>query len=205
MTDTSGFQARVLPATTGFDAVSGPLLTETYWGFTLRKTRQLPSWIVITQVISFLLGAAFIAAALGFWFVPDGAFQSETWTLRAGLCTFFTGIGLVLVNYANRGVESELQSDHKLGEVREVLRNRSGKSVLVSHFGFDAFTGLVIDRSGGSEQRVRLILRHENGFNNFVVGEGTEAQIGVLYGRLDRDMLRADAVRTHPAVHPVFN
>ena len=66
MTDTSGFQARVLPATTGFDAVSGPLLTETYWGFTLRKTRQLPSWIVITQVISFLLGAAFIAAALGF-------------------------------------------------------------------------------------------------------------------------------------------
>ncbi len=203
MTDTSGFQPRS-SETSAFDDFGGPTLTETYWGFTVRKTRQLPSWIVLSQVVSFVFGAAFFAAALGLWFVPDGAFQSETLMMRVGLCSIFAAVGAVLVNYANRGVDAELQFDRNLGEVREVLRNRRGTAVLVTHFGFDAFSSLVIDRSKGSSSAVRLILRHENGFNNFIVAEGTEAQIGALYARIDRDMLRSAAPRKHAAVMPTF-
>mgnify|MGYP000161706803 CR=1 FL=1 len=204
MTDTSGFPARVRPSTIAFDPASGPLLTEKHWGFTIRNTAQLSSWTLVSQIISFFLGAVFIAAALGIWASHDALFQSDPFQMRLGISFMSAAMGVLFIHFANKGTVSELQFDLHLGEVREVMQNRTGKMSLVAHFGLDAFAGLAIDRSAGNADQVQLIMRHNDGVNNIIVAQGTEAQIGALFGRLDRDLLRGQTARDHAVTGPEF-
>lgn len=189
MIETSGFQSRGGAATYAFDPARGPLLTEKYWGFTIRNTTRLTLWIGLTQFISLLVGAGFLAAALGLWFAQAGILPQESIVLRGLLSVFFVMLGAILISYANRGTASELQFDQNLGEVREVVHNRAGKPTLVSNCGFDALNGLAVDRRKGRADRVDLILRHQSVGSDMLVASGTEAQIGVLFGRLERELL----------------
>lgn len=204
MTDISDFQ--VPPPVQGIDVFktsSGPILTETYWGFTVRNTVNLSSWLILGQMVSFLFGAAFIAAAFGLWAVPSAIAHAETLSLRFGISCMFGALGYVLISFANQGRTVDLQFDLNLGEIRAVVPNRSGSSRLVSQYGFDAFDEMNI--SGGTDGLVALTLQTSRGEGALVVAQGTEPQIGALYARLDRDLLRADCKRSRPAIRPTFN
>lgn len=202
MTDTSGFQAPNIPSDDVFQTTSGPILTETYWGFTVRNTAEVPTWLVLCQMVAFLFGAAFVAAAVGLWAVPSAIIQLDTWTLRVGLSAFFGALGYLMVSYANQGRTVEFQFDQNLGEIREVMPNRSGTSRLVAQYGFDVFSEISIDRCG--TDKVALVLKQEGSGQTLLIAQGTEPQIGALYARLDRDLLRASSGRRHLAVRPRF-
>ena len=202
MTDTAGFQGRTVPVASAADFPTAPILKETYWGFVVNSTAQIPVWVHLTQAISLIFGAGFAAATLGIWAVPSAALQIDSLLIRTGLSVFFVIAAYLLIMFANRGVASELQVDQGLGEVREVIRSRSGKSVLLSHYGFDAFVGMTIDRSAGDPQSVHLILRHQDESQNLLVATGSDAQIGLLYGRFERDLLRENGSRDYDAIAP---
>jgi len=202
MTDISGFQGRTVPVSQGFNDIADQLLTETYWGFTVKNTQRASSIVQLSQAVSVVMGAGFAAAALGLWIVPSVAFQTDSALIRAGASVFFVIFSFFFISYANRGTVSELQIDLSLGEVREVLRHRSGSSSLLAHYGFDAFTGLSIDRSSGSPLQVKLILHHQDEAHDLVVATGNEPQIGKLFGRLERDLLRSEGSRPLAAVLP---
>lgn len=187
MTDISGFQGRTVPVSQVFTDGSDQLLTETYWGFTVKNTQRASSIVQLSQAVSVVIGAGFAAATLGLWIVPSVAFQTDSALIRAGASVFFVIFSYFFISYANRGTVSELQIDLSLGEVREVLRHRSGCSSLLAHYGFDAFTRLSIDRSSGSPLQVKLILHHQDEAHDLVVATGNEPQIGKLFGRLERD------------------
>ena len=67
MTDTSSFQAASIPTIDVFQANAGPVLMETYWGFTVRNTANVQTWVSLLQFTAFLFGAAFLCGtrALG--------------------------------------------------------------------------------------------------------------------------------------------
>lgn len=202
MTDTAGFQGRTVPVASVTEFPTAPLLKETYWGFVVQSTARAPSWLIGIQAITMVLGAGFAAATLGMWSIPSAAIQVDSFYMRLGVSAFFAVAAYLFISYANRGVASELQFDLGLGEVREVLRSRSGKSVLQAHFGFDAFVGMTVDRSAGDPAEVHLILKHQDENQNILVSTGTEAQIGLLYGRLERDLLRENGSRVYSAEEP---
>ena len=66
MTDTSSFQAASIPTIDVFQANAGPVLTETYWGFTVRNTANVQTWVSLLQFTAFLFGAAFLLRYSGF-------------------------------------------------------------------------------------------------------------------------------------------
>ena len=202
MTDTAGFQGRSVPVATAAEVPAAPLLSETYWGFVVKSTAITPAWLVGAQAISMVLGAGFAAATIGIWGIPSAAIQVDSFYMRVGLSVFFALSAYYFIAYANRGIASELQIDQGLGEVREVLVSRSGKSVLQAHFGFDAFVGMTVDRSAGDPTGIRLVLLHQDEAQNILVATGTEAQIGLLYGRLERDLLRQNGSREYDAIEP---
>ena len=202
MTDISSFQATSIPNIDVFQANAGPVLTETYWGFTVRNTANVQTWVILLQFIAFLFGAAFFAAVFGLWALPSSIIQSDTIGMRVGLSAVFAVIGYLLINYANHGRVVEFQIDQNLGEIREVVRNRSGTSRLIGQYGFDAFCDMAITPCG--PEKVALLLKQSGTANALVITQGTEPQIGTLYARLDRDLLRTNAGRRHPAVRPQF-
>ena len=122
--------------------------------------------------------------------------------MRVGLSAVFAVIGYLLINYANHGRVVKFQIDQNLGEIREVVRNRSGRSRLIGQYGFDAFYDMAITPCG--PEKVALVLKQSGTANALVITQGTEPQIGTLYARLDRDLLRANAGRRHQAVRPQF-
>ena len=202
MTDISSFQATSIPNIDVFQANAGPVLTETYWGFTVRNTANVQTWVILLQFIAFLFGAAFFAAVFGLWALPSSIIQSDTIGMRVGLSAVFAVIGYLLINYANHGRVVEFQIDQNLGEIREVVRNRSGTSRLIGQYGFDAFCDMAITPCG--PEKVALVLKQTGTANALVITQGSEPQIGTLYARLDRDLLRANAGRRHQAVRPQF-
>ena len=202
MTDISGFQGRTVPVSQVFTDGSDQLLTETYWGFTVKNTQRASSIVQLSQAVSVVIGAGFAAATLGLWIVPSVAFQTDSALIWAGASVFFVIFSYFFISYANRGTVSELQIDLSLGELREVLRHRSGSSSLLAHYGFDAFTRLSIDRSSGSPLQVKLILHHQDEAHDLVVATGNEPQIGKLFGRLERDLLRSEGSLPLAAVSP---
>ena len=202
MTDISSFQATSIPNIDVFQANAGPVLTETYWGFTVRNTANVQTWVILLQFIAFLFGAAFFAAVFWLWALPSSIIQSDTIGMRVGLSAVFAVIGYLLINYANHGRVVEFQIDQSLGEIREVVRNRSGTSRLIGQYGFDAFCDMAITPCG--PEKVALVLKQTGTANALVITQGTEPQIGTLYARLDRDLLRANTVRRHQAVRPQF-
>ena len=82
MTDTSGYQAPSIPTVDVFQTNAGPVLTETYWGFSVRNTANFQAWVILLQLAAFLFGAAFFAAAFGLWAVPSSIMQSDTIGMR---------------------------------------------------------------------------------------------------------------------------
>ena len=200
MTDISSFQATSIPNIDVFQANAGPVLTETYWGFTVRNTANVQTWVILLQFIAFLFGAAFFAAVFGLWALPSSIIQSDTIGMRVGLSAVFAVIGYLLINYANHGRVVEFQIDQNLGEIREVVRNRSGTSRLIGQYGFDAFCDMAITPCG--PEKVALVLKQTGTANALVITQGSEPQIGTLYARWDRVLLRANAGRRHQAVRP---
>ena len=203
MTDTSVYQPETAKKTGSFNLDIGPVVQESYWGYSVRNTSYIPVSYYFFQGVALFFGAAFVAAVAGLWLVPSAALQSDSLILRAGLSVFFGGVAWLMIAYANRGVATEIQVDSNLCEIREVLKNRLGKSTLVSRFGFDSFSGITIDRSGGDKTRVQLVLNSYDPAQHVLVATGSEARIGALYGRMTRDLMLEPAGRSFDAVAPV--
>ncbi len=84
------------------------------------------------------------------------------------------------------GVEVDL----RLGEVREVLSNRAGRTAVLSRYGFDAIGGVHLMRSGmGRSDASTLVLRYRNTSQVLRVAAGPEAALFGLRDRLGRDLM----------------
>ena len=203
MTDTSVYQPETAKKTGSFNLDIGPVVQENYWGYAVRNTSYVPVSHCVFQGVALFFGAAFLAGIAGLWLVPSAAFQSDSLILRLGLSVFFGVVAWLMISYANRGVATEIHVDSNLCEIREVLKNRLGKPTLISEFGFDSFSGITIDRTDGDKTCVHLILKSFDPAQHILVATGSEARIGVLYGRMTRDLMLEPAGRRFEAVAPV--
>lgn len=199
MTDASVYQSLVRKESAAFSPSNGPIVEESYWGFSVKDTTRGLVFHYVSQGVALFLGAAFLAAMIGLWILPGAAVQSDSLTMRLGLTAFFGIISWLFINYANRGVVSEIQIDCNLCEV---LKNRVGKSTLVGQFSFDSFDVIKIDRSSGDKEDVALSLNSVDPAKHIHIARGSEAQIGVLYGRLTRDLMLEQPSSTFAAVAP---
>lgn len=162
---------------------------ETYWGYIVRKAEGTSAVTVILQGISMFLGASFAAASLGLLLVPDAVAGSIDFTMRGVASIFFAGTAAYLLWFASRGSQSEIQIDNSLGEVREVVRNRAGKSTLIGRYGYDSIGGVFLDRAEGRSGKAVLMLRYRNTAQTLPVASGKVSDLEPLKDRLGRDLM----------------
>jgi hypothetical protein len=161
-------------------------IEEKYWGYVIRPTTGPGLFLVAQQLIATFLGATSVAAALGLLLVPDLLTGGVDFAIRAGAAVVFAGVAALLLWYASRGTQSELQVDNSQGEVREVVRNRTGRSALVGRYGYDAIGGVFIERV---DARGTLVLRYRNTAQTLFVASGPIEQLERLRDRLGQDLM----------------
>lgn len=165
-------------------------IDETYWGYIILKQDGASSGTVVMQAVSMILGAAFLAAGLGLLVLPNMIAGSTDLMIRAVAAIIFFGFAAYLLWFASRGTQSEIQIDKALGEVREVVRNRAGKSTLIGRYGFDSIGGVFLDRANAPKRdHATLVLRYRNTAQVLPVVTGEISVLERLCKRVGKDLM----------------
>ncbi len=174
---------------------------ETYWGYVIRSEEPDPVHVVIGQAIAWLLGAGFSVAALGLWVMPTTGFGAGALGMKLAVSTVLGCTAALLLWFASRGGRTELQVDTSLGEVREVVRNRTGRPSLVGRYGFDAIGSVFLDRAAGKPGEASLVMRYRNTTQVVPVAHGAIGVLETLRDRLGRDLMTGlPPARRRPAI-----
>ncbi|MEL6572297.1 MAG: hypothetical protein AAFQ64_11590 [Pseudomonadota bacterium] len=188
MTDMTSSLTRT-PAKVSQDPVINPYkVEETHWGYIVRATETLGRGVAIAQSVSRLLGCAFLAAAIGLWLLPSMLFGADAMFMRFFATIVFVSLATLLLWYATRGGQSEIQIDLSRGEIREVVRNRTNKQILFGSYGFDS-VGAVELAPGINPAEMDLVLRYRNTGGCLIMASGREADLSLLRDRLSRDVI----------------
>lgn len=162
---------------------------ETYWGYIVRMNGHPKLSTLIGQYLATFVGASLLAASLGLLLIPGLSSTSADFAMRVGAAIIFAAVAAFLLWFASRGAQTELQIDNNSGEVREVVRNRTGKTTLLGRYGFDAIGGVFIDRSASKSGDAALVLRYRNTPQTLPVATGPEKILEGLRDRLGQDLM----------------
>jgi len=172
-------------------------IDETYWGYVIRNTQRTSSLVLVVQFFAWFAGITFGAAALGLWVMPGVMFNGDVFAMKMGASVFLSAVAIFFLWFASRGAKVELQVDTRLAELREVVRNRTGRSTLVGRYGFDAIGGVFLERNMDAETvKPKLVLRYRNTSQLLTVASGLPALLEPLRDRLGRDLMLGGEIRT---------
>lgn len=178
------------------------LVEETQWGYVVRDPGGVSLGLVVAQAVSWVFGIVALVAALCIWIFAGPATDAGTQALRAGATVLALAFAALALWYASRGLETEIQIDTRLGELREVTRNRAGRPTVHGRYGFDSIGSVFIDRSGrrdgGGRGHGVLVLRLGNSAQLLPVAAAPLAVLEPLRDRMGRDLM----VRPRVAVTP---
>lgn len=160
---------------------------ETYWGYRIEGLRA-PLWLVGVQGLCWIAGVVLTVAALGLWAVP-GAGGASLVAFKLGASVPMAGVAALLLWHSSRGTRMGVEVDLRLGEVREVLSNRAGRTAVLARYGFDAIGGVHLLRGTGRSGAATLVLRYRNTSQVLRVAVGQEAALTGLRDRLGRDLM----------------
>lgn len=163
-------------------------LEEQFWGYRVVPNGRASLGLIAVQVTAMICSAAFLAAALmlGVMSPMSGLL------LRLPLIFVALGLGFALMWFASRGNHIQIEVDTTNGEVREIVRNRTGATTVVTRHGFDSIGNVFIARSGNTAPVLTLRCRHSA--RHMTVAVGTEDDLASLRDRMGRDMILSRAV-----------
>lgn len=168
-------------------------IDETYWGYVVRSTEPAPVYLLLAQAAAWLVGIAFLIATLALWLMPNSMTNDAVLGMKFGASVVTIALATFCLWFASRGTDSEIQIDTRLGEVREVVRNRTGRSTLLGRYGFDAIGSVFIDvganRARTDTSQGDLVLRYRNTPQTLFVASGPMSGLGPLRDRIGRDLM----------------
>ena len=165
------------------------VVDETHWGYVIRSTCGQNVFLMTMQWIAMILGGALMAAAVGLMFVPEILTGSADLSMRAVAALLMGGTATYLLWFSSRGSVSEWQIDNNLGEIREVIRDKTGATTLIGRHGFDAIGGVFLDCGAGGNDQAALHLRFGNSTQTAPVATGNVRVLETLRDRLGHDLI----------------
>jgi hypothetical protein len=176
---------------------SGPSMPynieETYWGYIIRGTHNAPAWIIVTQLASWIAGIILAIFAIGIMAVPGNGDVVDHLIFKVGASVPLAVVAGMLFWYASRGHLIDIEFDTSRGEIREVLRNHSGRSTLIGLYGFDSIGGVFLERHKldglHPSGQATLVLRYRNTAQILRIASGEEDMLTSLRDRLGRDLM----------------
>lgn len=168
---------------------------DTFWGYIITSNQKLPIHVIMAQGLAWFLGLSFVFATVGIWFLPATMFDGDALAMRFSASCGLGGLALLFLWYSARGVVTEIHVDRHRGEVREVLRTRSGRSSLVGRYQFDTIGGVFLERSKQHRNQARLVMRYRNTAQTMPVATGHVALLEELRDRLGAELMTVAAPR----------
>jgi hypothetical protein len=162
---------------------------ETHWGYIVRSNHETGSGLLVTHSLSLLSGAALLAAALGMWLIPGMLFGADALFMRLFATIIFIAASALLLWYSSRGTISEIQIDNARGEIREVVRNHTGRMSLLACYSFDSIGNVDLEPALAENAAASLVLRYRNSAETVEVAYGREGALSSLRDRISRDVI----------------
>lgn len=169
--------------------VQGFRVENTYWGYIIHGDGSANWTMVGLQILAMIVGAACIVASFVLIAVPTVLTDEFGLMVRTGSAAVFAMLAIFMIWFASRGTVTEVHVDIHQGEVREALRNRTGRATILGRHGVDAIGGVFLDRTMGRDGEASLVLRYRNTAKTLLIAEGRAAPLEKLKNRLGRDLI----------------
>ncbi len=168
-------------------------IEEAYWGYVIHSRQRVPATFILAQMVSWGVGIVFAVIAIGMWILPAAITGDDLLAFKLGATVPIASVSALFLWFASRGSKIEIQIDTNRGEVREVLRNRAGRSTLLGLYGFDSIGGVFMERENRQPAdkpgEAQLVLRYRNTAQVLRVAHGPEVMLEALRDRLGRDLM----------------
>lgn len=163
-------------------------VTETYWGYVIRSETSWSTRARLIERVSAAAGIALLTLAFGHWLFPGllGAAKIQPPQLASSAGMGVAGLALLWV--AGRGLSRELHVDLSLRSLRQVVRNRNGRTRIDRVVPFDAVESAFVRRSSWPGGAARLFLRLKEGGKLLHVASGRQPTLEVLNARMSQDV-----------------
>jgi len=153
-----------------------PSVTDFYWGYEISNRVHEINLSVLARGFAVLVVVASLLAAMLMWFMPSVAFGGDVVLGKALGSITCLCIAAMLFRFAARGTRVRVQIDTSTGELREVVSDMFGSTVVLSHYGLDAVKEVSIETSKADSSIGQVQLTLKDG-SKMPVGEG--AMIGL--------------------------
>ena len=163
-------------------------ISETFWGYIIRKGGSAAQRASLGEVIATLATMMFGVAAYCQWLLPGTIYSTEILPFKlAGTAVFFV---LAFLNYtiARKGLMYETQIDQKNRVVRTARRNRQGISSVLAVHRFEDIGSVYIRRSHSSLIADQLYVNFDGRSRPMLVASGRKADLEPLLGRMIADL-----------------
>lgn len=161
----------------------GYRLEEAYWGYRIVPVNAQQIRLIVQQVLALIAGAVCVAAGIALAVMGGGADM----ILRLPVILVALCIAGIMMWYASRGTQVQIEIDILQAEVRAVVANRTGATTVMARYGFDSIGSVFIARP--EVGLPTLTLRYRNTARQLAVASGTEADLARLRDRMGRDLI----------------
>lgn len=175
------------------------------WGYSIQASDQTSYWARLAQALAG--GTAFVSAgiAVGIWIFHSPDMGPELLPFKMAFTAMLVLVSVLGLWFATQGTDYELQLDTKKRELREVLRNNKGQSIVVRRLNFSDISSVIFQRdaSESAQGYANLLIRLKTQTQNVHVVFDKEANLEALREILAQDILKAPEMqRTFIPVTP---
>ncbi|MGC9370598.1 MAG: hypothetical protein ACP5DX_13755 [Paracoccaceae bacterium] len=163
-------------------------VTETYWGYVIRSETNWSTRARLIERVSAAAGVALLTLAFGNWLAPDLLAMANIRSPQVASSAGMGVAGLALVWVAGRGLSRELHVDLTMRSLRQVVRNRNGRTRIDRVVPFSAIESAFVRRASVPGGAARLYLRLKEGGKLLHVASGRQATLEVLNARMSQDL-----------------
>ncbi|MDU8945712.1 hypothetical protein [Ovoidimarina sediminis] len=169
-------------------AQTGPMVTETYWGYTIRDPEDRFDSETLVEIMLRFLGLILVMSAYGQWLLPASIFPGDAFLTKACLAFVFGAGGVAIYYYGSRGLQTEVHIDLARRELRLSRRNCRGQSRLKHVVPMAKVESAYLKRDEGVPGKAHLFLRFAGRRQPVEVANGRETDLTVLLRRLSVDL-----------------
>jgi len=163
-------------------------VTDTYWGYVVRSETNWSTRARLVERVSAAAGVALMSLAFSNWLAPGllkvANIQAPPAASSAGMAV----AGLALLWVAGRGLSRELHVDLTMRSLRQVVRNRNGRTRIDRVVPFHEIESAFVRRAAMPGAAARLYLRLKDGGKLLHVASGRQATLEVLNKRMSQDL-----------------
>ncbi len=177
----------VRAGTSGLKKHSTLKVSETLWGYAVRKSGASDIWAAIGELVATSGCLFFAAASFGQWLLPGSMYNGAILPLKISGTVVFFAVSALLYRIARQGLSEVVQIDTQRQKVSILRRNRYGHTTVKSTIAFADIGSVFIKRSKSDFVASSMYIRPASGLASMLIASGSARELEPLLDRIQSD------------------